>query len=108
MRFDMSEYADKEANLEFCGSDKVYKNAKSGNVTGFVSEHPKCILLFDEVEKAHLCVIHLFCRCSMPDDCEIITLTRKFRLKMQLLYLPRMQENNCTRVKATEIFELVS
>lgn len=60
MRFDMSEYADKEANLEFCGSDKVYKNAKSGNVTGFVSEHPKCILLFDEVEKAHLCVIHLF------------------------------------------------
>lgn len=60
MRFDMSEYADKESNLEFCGSDKVYKNAKSGNVTGFVSEHPKCILLFDEVEKAHLCVIHLF------------------------------------------------
>lgn len=60
MRFDMSEYADKEANLEFCGSDKVYKNAKSGNVTGFVSEHPKCILLFDEVEKAHLGVIHLF------------------------------------------------
>ena len=60
MRFDMSEYADKEANLEFCGSDKVYKNAKSVNVTGFVSEHPKCILLFDEVEKAHLCVIHLF------------------------------------------------
>ncbi len=60
MRFDMSEYADKEANLEFCGSDKVYKNAKCGNVTGFVSEHPKCILLFDEVEKAHLCVIHLF------------------------------------------------
>lgn len=60
MRFDMSEYADKEANLEFCGSDKVYKNAKSGNVTGFVSEHPKCILLFNEVEKAHLCVIHLF------------------------------------------------
>lgn len=60
MRLDMSEYADKEANLEFCGSDKVYKNAKSGNVTGFVSEHPKCILLFDEVEKAHLGVIHLF------------------------------------------------
>lgn len=55
MRFDMSEYADKEANLEFCGSDKVYKNAKSGNVTGFVSEHPKCILLFDEVEK-RICV----------------------------------------------------
>ncbi len=60
MRFDMSEYADKEANIEFCGADKVYKNAKAGNVTGFVAENPKCVLLFDEIEKAHLCVIHLF------------------------------------------------
>lgn len=60
MRFDMSEYADKEANLEFCGSDKVYKNGKEGNVTGFVHRHPKCLLLFDEIEKAHINVIHLF------------------------------------------------
>ena len=59
-RFDMSEYADKEANLEFCGSDSVYKNAHEGNVTGFVAEHPRCVLLFDEIEKAHLNVIHLF------------------------------------------------
>ncbi len=59
-RFDMSEYADKEANLEFCGSDKVYKNGKAGNVTSFVDQHPKCVLLFDEIEKAHMCVIHLF------------------------------------------------
>ena len=59
-RFDMSEYSDKEANLEFCGSDKVYKNSKAGNVTSFVAEHPDAILLFDEVEKAHLNVIHLF------------------------------------------------
>lgn len=60
MRFDMSEYADKEANIEFCGSDQVYKNAKAGNVTGFVEQNPKCVLLFDEIEKAHSCVIHLF------------------------------------------------
>lgn len=59
-RFDMSEYADKEAVVEFAGSDEVYKGAKSGNVTGFVMEHPKSILLFDEIEKAHLSVIHLF------------------------------------------------
>ncbi len=59
-RFDMSEYADKEANIEFCGSDKVYKNSKAGNVTSFVDENPKCVLLFDEIEKAHICVIHLF------------------------------------------------
>ncbi len=60
MRFDMSEYVDKEANLEFCGSDKVYKNGKEGNVTGFVAKNPKCVLLFDEIEKAHLNVIYLF------------------------------------------------
>ena len=60
MRFDMSEYADKEANIEFCGSDKVYKNGKAGNVTSFVAENPQCVLLFDEIEKAHINVIHLF------------------------------------------------
>jgi len=60
MRFDMSEYADKEANIEFCGSDKVYKNGKAGNVTSFVDENPQCVLLFDEIEKAHINVIHLF------------------------------------------------
>ncbi|MBR6825033.1 MAG: AAA family ATPase, partial [Oscillospiraceae bacterium] len=59
-RFDMSEYADHEANLEFCGTDQVYKNAKAGNVTGFVEKNPRCVLLFDEIEKAHICVIHLF------------------------------------------------
>lgn len=59
-RFDMSEYSDKEANIEFAGSDKVYKNGSEGNVTGFVNENPHCVLLFDEIEKAHLNVIYLF------------------------------------------------
>ncbi|MEE0945441.1 MAG: AAA family ATPase [Acutalibacteraceae bacterium] len=59
-RFDMSEYSDKEANLEFCGSDKVYKNGKPGNVTEFVEKNPRCVVLFDEIEKAHMCIIHLF------------------------------------------------
>lgn len=59
-RFDMSEYADDEASIEFCGSDKVYKNGKVGNVTSFVEANPKCVLLFDEIEKAHLNIIHLF------------------------------------------------
>ena len=59
-RFDMSEYADKEANIEFCGSDNVYKNGKEGNVTSFIAKNPKCVILFDEIEKAHINVIHLF------------------------------------------------
>lgn len=59
-RFDMSEYAYEGANLEFSGSDQVYKNGKSGNITGFVAKHPHCVLLFDEIEKAHRSIIHLF------------------------------------------------
>ena len=58
--FDMSGYADKEAYIEFSGSDRAYRNAKPGNVTSFVAKNPKCVLLFDEIEKANLCIIHLF------------------------------------------------
>ena len=59
-RFDMSEYADKDAVIEFSGADGVYKGSKEGNVTGFVRKHPRCVLLFDEIEKAHMNVLHLF------------------------------------------------
>lgn len=59
-RFDMSEYCDKEASLEFIGSDAVYKNGQRGNFTKFIAEHPKSVILLDEVEKAHINIIHLF------------------------------------------------
>lgn len=59
-RFDMSEYSDKDAVMEFSGSDGVYKGSKQGNVTGFVKKNQRCVLLFDEIEKAHLNVLHLF------------------------------------------------
>ncbi len=59
-RFDMSEYNNKESAIEFCGSDAVYKNNKQGNFTSFVSENPKCMVILDEIEKAHISIIHLF------------------------------------------------
>lgn len=59
-RFDMSEYSHHEANIEFCGSDKVYKSAKKGNFTSFIEEHPQCVVLFDEIEKAHSVITNLF------------------------------------------------
>ena len=59
-RFDMSGYADKEAIVDFLGLNQSYKAAKPGTVTGFVKENPKCLLLFDEVEKAHITIIYLF------------------------------------------------
>lgn len=60
MRFDMSEYCNSDGSIEFCGSDSVFARSKPGNVTGFVDKNPNCVLLFDEVEKAHISVIHLF------------------------------------------------
>ncbi|MBO5837618.1 MAG: AAA family ATPase [Oscillospiraceae bacterium] len=59
-RFDMSSFGDKESPLEFAGSDKVFRASHEGLVTGFVRKNPKCVLLFDEIEKAHINVIHLF------------------------------------------------
>lgn len=60
LRLDMSEYSTDEATVEFAGSDDVYRNSKPGNVTSFVKKNPRSVLLFDEIEKAHLTVIHLF------------------------------------------------
>lgn len=59
-RFDMSEYSNEQATFEFCGTDKSYKSPREGNVTGFVYKNPKCVVLFDEIEKAHINIIHLF------------------------------------------------
>lgn len=60
MRLDMSEYAGSEGVVEFCGLDKGYKDSHPGHVTTFVKKNPRCVILFDEVEKAHIDVIHLF------------------------------------------------
>ena len=59
-RFDMSTYADQQAYLGLVGFEKSYHDAKEGMLTGFVKEHPHSILLFDEIEKAHLNTIQLF------------------------------------------------
>lgn len=59
-RFDMSEYCDYNSNGMFAGDEKKYTGAKPGAVTSFVAEHPRSVILFDEVEKAHLNIIFLF------------------------------------------------
>ncbi len=58
--FDMSEYADPQSYLDLIGFGDNYKSPQEGLLTGFVKKHPKCILLFDEIEKAHVTTIHLF------------------------------------------------
>ncbi len=54
LRFDMSSYNDHEASLcDMFGINRSYKSARTGQLTQFVLENPVCVLLLDEIEKAH-------------------------------------------------------
>jgi ATP-dependent metalloprotease FtsH len=59
-RFDMSNFSDHQAHSNLIGYNASYKDAKPGALSGFVRKNPHCILLFDEIEKAHLNTIQLF------------------------------------------------
>ena len=58
--FDMTSYSDHQANNQLIGFAPSFKDAKPGLLTGFVKENPRAILLFDEIEKAHLTTMQLF------------------------------------------------
>ncbi len=59
-RFDMSGYANRWASEELAGSSTIYKDSKPGVLTEYVNAKPHSVLLFDEIEKAHIRVIQLF------------------------------------------------
>ena len=59
-RFDMSLFADHQSYMALVGYEKSYQGARKGTLTGFVRDNPHSILLFDEIEKAHLNTIQLF------------------------------------------------
>ena len=59
-RFDMSEYNEPHSVSRLIGAPPGYVGFdKSGLLTGAVHRHPYCIVLFDELEKAHPEVIRL-------------------------------------------------
>ena len=58
VRFDMSEYMEEHSVPKLIGAPPGYKdagNGKAGNglLINAIDEHPYCILLLDEIEKAH-------------------------------------------------------
>lgn len=55
-RIDMSGYSDKEAPISLFGLNKSYKAAAPGRFTTYIKEHPVSVILFDEIEKAHVTV----------------------------------------------------
>jgi len=60
LQFDMSEYAGKNAENALIGFESTYSNSTKGILTSYVEENPKCLLLFDEIEKANASVQKLF------------------------------------------------
>ena len=59
-RFDMTAYSGHQQDEALVGMAKSYRGAHPGTLTEFVEKNPACVLLFDEIEKAHLNAIHLF------------------------------------------------
>ena len=59
-RFDMSAYSGHQQNEALVGMSKSYRGAHAGALTEFVEKNPDAVLLFDEIEKAHINTIHLF------------------------------------------------
>ncbi len=58
--FNMSEYASHQAHQELIGVSRFYDNSSEGSLVKFVRENPECLLIFDEIEKAHINVIRQF------------------------------------------------
>ena len=59
-RFDMNNYTDHQSHTILNGLASGYKESNPGQLTGFVKDNPHCILLFDEIEKAHQNTIQVF------------------------------------------------
>ena len=59
-RFDMSGYANQEADNYLTGFSSTYANSQPGELTHYVKEHQRSVLIFDEVEKASQKVKQLF------------------------------------------------
>jgi len=60
LRLDMSEYSLSGSVHTLSGTPKSYSGPKAGTLTSFVEKNPRCLVLIDEVEKAHEDVIYQF------------------------------------------------
>ena len=61
VRFDMSEYAEKHAVSKLIGSPAGYVGYDDGGLlTDAIRKTPNCVLLFDEIEKAHPDIYNIF------------------------------------------------
>ena len=85
LRVDMSEYSEDESHCSFNGLNPSYKAATEGKVTGFVKRQPKCVILFDEIEKAHMNTLYLFYQMLDRGELEDIYLKEEISFRDAIL-----------------------
>lgn len=56
-KFDMTHYTNSNESFGLVGSKKTYDDSSPGQLTTFVKENPKSVIVFDEFEKAHTQVL---------------------------------------------------
>lgn len=60
-QYDMSEFSERHSTSKLIGSPPGYVGyGEGGSLTEYVRHNPYCVLLFDEIEKAHPEVLQLF------------------------------------------------
>jgi ATP-dependent Clp protease ATP-binding subunit ClpC len=61
IRLDMSEFMDKSSHTKLIGSPPGYiRSDEEGILTGFLKKKPYCVVLLDEIEKAHPDIMDIF------------------------------------------------
>lgn len=85
-RYEMSGYANKEAIEELVGFDPTWNRSERGKLVDYVADHPNCVLLFDEIEKAHITVIRLFLQILDNGICEDKHHKRKVSFKDTIIF----------------------
>lgn len=71
VKFNMSEYMDKTASNKFIGSSAGYVGYEEGGMlTNIIRQKPHCVLLLDEIEKAHPDILKLLLQ--VMDKAELV------------------------------------
>lgn len=79
---DMSEYSDNLSHGKFNGD---YNHR--AEVTGFIRENPNGIIVFDEIEKAHINTIHLFLQILDEGHLTDVRLNKKISFKDAIIII---------------------
>lgn len=86
-RLDMSSYCTKDASMDFSGLNASFKSSKPGDATEFVYNNPYCVLVLDEIEKAHITILHQLYQILEQGEIEDLTMKKVVNFRNVILVL---------------------